>query len=92
MRPGSVIVAVMASCLSAAIATEPTRAADISLMTTGAVEYILCDLIPPFERTSGHKVAMTVLGTGPARQFVAFITEPSAAGAVQKNGMVPAPR
>jgi molybdate transport system substrate-binding protein len=66
MRPGSVIVAVVASCLSTAIATGPAHAADISLMTTGAVEYILRDLIPPFERSSGHKIAMTVLGTGPA--------------------------
>jgi molybdate transport system substrate-binding protein len=35
-------------------------------MTTAAVEYILRDLIPPFEHVTGHKVAMTVLGTGPA--------------------------
>ena len=66
MRPWSIIVAVAASCLNTAIAFEPARSAEISLMTTGAVEYILRDLIPPFERTSGHKVAMTVLGTGPA--------------------------
>jgi len=66
MRPWSLIVAVAASCLNTAIASAPARAADISLMTTGAVEYILRDLILPFERTTGHKVAMTVLGTGPA--------------------------
>jgi molybdate transport system substrate-binding protein len=66
MRPWSIIVTVAASCLNATIATQTARAAEISLMTTGAVEYILRDLIPPFERTSGHKVAMTVLGTGPA--------------------------
>ena len=66
MRPGSIVVAVAASCLNVLAGTEPARSAEISLMTTGAVEYILRDLIPPFERTSGHKVAMTVLGTGPA--------------------------
>jgi molybdate transport system substrate-binding protein len=33
------------------------------LMTTGAVEFILRDLIPPFEKATGHKVNMTVLGT-----------------------------
>lgn len=66
MRPWSIIVAVAASCLNTAIPSEPARAVEISLMTTGAVEYTLRDLIPPFERTSGHKVAMTVLGTGPA--------------------------
>jgi molybdate transport system substrate-binding protein len=39
------------------------KAAEIELMTTGAVEYILRDLIPPFERATGHKVNMTVFGT-----------------------------
>src|SRR5215475_16060695 len=66
MRPWWIIVTVAASCLNATIVTQPARAAEISLMTTGAVEYILRDLILPFERTTGHKVAMTVLGTGPA--------------------------
>src|SRR5215510_3777699 len=66
MRPWSIVVAVAACCLNTAIAFEAARAAEISLMTTGAVEYILRDLIPPFERASGHKVVMTVLGTGPA--------------------------
>jgi len=42
------------------------HASEIALMTTGAVEYIMRDLIPPFESVSGHKVTMTVLGTGPA--------------------------
>src|SRR5437764_6088383 len=50
-----------------AIPGMPTaNAAEIALMTTGAVEYIMRDLIPPFERASGHKVTMTVLGTGGA--------------------------
>ena len=35
-------------------------------MTTGAVEQIMKGLIPSFEQASGHKVNMTVLGTGPA--------------------------
>jgi molybdate transport system substrate-binding protein len=66
MRLWSIAVAVAASCFNAAIATDTAPAAEISLMTTGAVEYILRDLAAPFERTSGHKVTMTVLGTGPA--------------------------
>ena len=66
MRPWSIVVAVAASCLNAAIASDTARAAEISLMTTGAVEYILRDLTAPFERATGHKVTMTVLGTGPA--------------------------
>ena len=66
MRPSTIVVAVAASCLNTAIAADAARAAEISLMTTGAVEHILRDLAAPFERTTGHKVTMTVLGTGPA--------------------------
>jgi molybdate transport system substrate-binding protein len=66
MRPWSIVVALAASCLNAAIPADTAQAAEISLMTTGAVEYILRDLTAPFERATGHKVTMTVLGTGPA--------------------------
>ena len=66
MRPWSITVAFAASCLDVSIATNTAGAAEISLMTTGAVEYILRDLTAPFERATGHKVTMTVLGTGPA--------------------------
>src|SRR5258707_1257968 len=41
-------------------------AAEIALMTTGAVEQIMKGLIPSFEQATGHKVTMTVLGTGGA--------------------------
>jgi len=66
MRPWSIVVAFAASCLNVSIAADIARAAEISLMTTGAVEYILRDLTAPFERATGHKVTMMVLGTGPA--------------------------
>jgi molybdate transport system substrate-binding protein len=57
----------MAATLSALLLNGASaNAAEIALMTTGAVEYIMRDLIPPFERASGHKVTMTVLGTGGA--------------------------
>jgi molybdate transport system substrate-binding protein len=42
------------------------RADEVILMTTGAVEQIMKGLIPSFERASGHTVAMSVFGTGPA--------------------------
>jgi molybdate transport system substrate-binding protein len=103
MRPWSIIVTVAASCLNALVVAEPVRAAEISLMTTGAVEYILRDLIPPFERTSGHKVAMTVLGTGPAVAKIKegtfadlillgtpALNELAAAGKVDARTLVPA--
>jgi molybdate transport system substrate-binding protein len=66
MRRGSKIAAATAACLGLLIAGTTARAAEVVLMTTAAVEAIMKDLIPPFEHASGHKVVMTVLGTGPA--------------------------
>src|SRR6267154_517391 len=65
MRNGSRIAATATAALTTLLATGVgAKAAEIHLMTTGAVEYIMRDLIPPFERASGHKVTITVLGTG----------------------------
>lgn len=58
-----IVAAAAAGCCSAVIAGSAATAAEIELMTTGAVEYIMRDLIPPFERASGHKVKMSVFGT-----------------------------
>jgi molybdate transport system substrate-binding protein len=63
---GSKITAAMAACLAVLIAGPTAHAAEVVLMTTGAVEQIMKGLIPSFERASGHSVTMTVLGTGPA--------------------------
>ncbi len=64
MTTRSKIAAAAAACLTATDRGQSrVRAADIDLVTTGAVEFILRDLIPPFEKASGHKVNMTVLGT-----------------------------
>jgi hypothetical protein len=55
-----------ATCLSTVVAAATVNAAEVVLMTTGAVEQIMRDLIPSFERATGHRVTMTVLGTGGA--------------------------
>jgi molybdate transport system substrate-binding protein len=52
--------------LAVLVAAGAVKAAEISLMTTAAVEQIMLGLIPQFERATGHKVAMSVFGTGPA--------------------------
>jgi molybdate transport system substrate-binding protein len=66
MRTWSAIVAgATLGCLSVANAGAG-RADEVVLMTTGAVEQIMKGLIPSFERASGHKVVMSVYGTGPA--------------------------
>jgi molybdate transport system substrate-binding protein len=65
MRIWSRTVAVAtAGCLGVLIAGTAVKAAEIALMTTAAVEQIMLGLIPPFERASGHKVTMSVFGTG----------------------------
>jgi molybdate transport system substrate-binding protein len=63
MRARPTVAAVVAGCIATFAGNTGAKAADINLMTTGAVEYILRDLLPPFEKASGHKVNMTVLGT-----------------------------
>jgi len=63
MRARPAFAAVMATCIATFAINTGARAADINLMTTGAVEYILRDLIPSFEKATGHKVNMTVFGT-----------------------------
>ena len=63
MRSRPTFAVAAAACLATLVAGTSVKAADINLMTTGAVEYILRDLIPPFERATGHKVNMTVFGT-----------------------------
>jgi molybdate transport system substrate-binding protein len=66
MRPWLTIAAAgMLGCLSVAT-TATARADEVELVTTGAVEQIMKGLIPSFERATGHKVSMSVYGTGPA--------------------------
>jgi molybdate transport system substrate-binding protein len=96
MRQWSKIAAaVTAGCLSVTIAGTAAKAAEIVLVTTGAVEQIMKGLIPPFERASGHKVSMSVFGTGPAVAKViegAFadliLLGPDALGELAKVGKV----
>ncbi len=66
MRSWSRIAAAATACLAVLFAATAVKAAEISLMTTAAVQQIMLDLIPPFERATGHKVTMSVFGTGPA--------------------------
>jgi molybdate transport system substrate-binding protein len=66
MRSWSRTAAAATACLAMLVAATAVKAAEISLMTTAAVEQIMRGLIPPFERATGHKVTMSVFGTGPA--------------------------
>ena len=95
MGPRPTFAAAAAACLATLVAATNVKAADIDLMTTGAVEYILRDLIPSFERASGHKVNMTVFGTviavdklkdGAAADLV--LLNPDVLGDLQKAGKI----
>src|SRR5437660_9971454 len=66
MRIWSKVAVVIIGCLMMAIGGAAASAAEIALMTTAAVEQIMKGLILSFEQASGHKVSMTVLGTGGA--------------------------
>lgn len=94
---------IVAAAVVLGAATATANAADITLATTGAVEYIMRGLIPSFERTSGHKVDMNVLGTGPAVARIKggahadlillgppALTELAAAGKVDASTVTPA--
>src|SRR5437016_14547286 len=63
MRMGAKLSAAVVACIALTAGT-PVKAAEIALMTTAAVEQIMKGLIPTFEQASGHKVSMSVFGTG----------------------------
>jgi molybdate transport system substrate-binding protein len=63
VQRSAAVAAWLCASLGALSAGTAAKAAEINLVTTGAVEYILRDLIPSFERATGHRVNMTVLGT-----------------------------
>jgi molybdate transport system substrate-binding protein len=52
--------AAMAGCLAAAmLATSTAQAADINVMASTAMREVLEELVPMFERASGHKVTLS---------------------------------
>jgi molybdate transport system substrate-binding protein len=54
---------VIAGCLGVVIAGTAVKAAEVVLVTTNAVEFILRGLIPDYERVTGNTVRMSVYGT-----------------------------
>jgi molybdate transport system substrate-binding protein len=66
MRTSKLAAAMAAGWLGLLVTGTAVKAAEIVLMTTGAVQEILHGLMPSFESSTGHKVTMTVLGTGGA--------------------------
>ena len=88
-------IAAMAACLTAAGAATQAKAAEIVLVTTGAVEQIMRDLIPAFQRASGHTVNMNVYGTTLAVSKIKegayadlVLLSPEALGDLAKSGKV----
>jgi molybdate transport system substrate-binding protein len=54
--------AAVAACLTALLAqASPVRAADVNVIASTAMREVLEELVPMFERTSGHKVTLSFL-------------------------------
>ena len=79
----------VAGCLGASIASTAVNAAEIALVTTGAVEHIMLGIIPSFEQASGHKVHMSVYGTALAVSKIKGGELQSSVPVIRKNGMEP---
>jgi molybdate transport system substrate-binding protein len=98
MRMWTKIAASLTAVYLGLAGAGPADAAEIALVTTNAVEQILRDLIPAFERSTGHTVRMSVYGTGLAVAKVKHGSEtpdlvllsPTALGDLAKTGKVTA--
>jgi molybdate transport system substrate-binding protein len=51
--------AAVVGCLGAVLAASPGTAAEVSVIASTAMREVLDELVPMFERTSGHKVVVT---------------------------------
>ena len=54
-------VVAVAGCLSAVLTGNVATAAEISVIASTAMREVMADLVPMFERASGHKIAVTFL-------------------------------
>jgi molybdate transport system substrate-binding protein len=52
-------VALLTVFLTAAITSTPSNAAEIKLLAAGALEHVLRELLPQFEKDSGHHFSAT---------------------------------
>jgi molybdate transport system substrate-binding protein len=55
------IAAALAGCLGAMVAATAANAAEINVIASTAMREVMEELVPMFERASGHKVAVTFL-------------------------------
>ena len=55
------IAAALAGCLGAVVAATAANAAEINVIASTAMREVMEELVPMFERASGHKVAVTFL-------------------------------
>jgi molybdate transport system substrate-binding protein len=55
-----IVTAAMLASLVLATGGAPTRAAEIRVFSSNAMTEVLADLVPEFERTTGHKIKATI--------------------------------
>ncbi len=58
-RRSRIATTVLAGCLSAMLVATAINAAEITVIASTAMREVLGELVPMFERTSGHKVAVS---------------------------------
>jgi len=95
MKLGFVVVAAAGLLLS-----QPGHAAEIKLLASGATHETCNDLIPLFEKASGHKVQVTFAGTVNIKKRMAagevfdvvFMARPEIDAFIQQGKMLPGSR
>ena len=68
MKIGFIVAAV-----ASLFATSMASAAEIKVLASGAAEEILAELVPQFEKSSGHKVVATFTGTANIKKQIAAV-------------------
>src|SRR4051812_21661685 len=90
---GIVKIGSAASCLAILIFTEAASAAEVKLFAAGALTPAIGELVPRFEKSSGHKVTIVYgninalaerIEKGEAADVI--ITSPARIGALVKSG------
>jgi molybdate transport system substrate-binding protein len=88
-------VIILATLFAAIIAVPAARAADIKVLTAGAFKQVVLALVPEFEKTTGHKVALDNATVGAlvkriegGEAFDVAILSPAALDKLAKEGKV----
>ena len=89
---------IVVAALGALLLPTAAQAAEIKVLSTQAVEGAYRELVPQFEKASGHKVTTIFTGTidaqrriaaGETYDLITFLTSPAAAAVFRSKSMDP---